>query len=47
MASYSGNVSDGVVVHDSYPYHYCKEQDVSTDLKHPDTQCALNHSGIL
>ena len=47
MASYNGNESNGVVVHDSCPYHYCKEQDVPTDLRYPDTQCALNHSGIL
>ena len=47
MATYSGNESDGVVVHDSCPYQYCKEQNVPIDLRYPDTQCALNHSGIL
>ena len=47
MASYNGNESNGVVVHNSCPYHYCKEQDVPTDLRYPDTQCALDHSGIL
>ena len=47
MASFSGNESNGVVVHDSCPYHYCKEQNVPVDLRYPDTQCALDHSGIL
>ena len=46
-ASFSGNESNGVVVHNQCPYDYCKETNTSVDLRYPDTQCALDHSGIL
>ena len=46
-AFFSGNESNGVVVHKDCPYDYCKEKVTSVDLRYPDAQCALNHSGIL
>ena len=37
----------GIVVHRNCPYHYCKRESLRLDPTIPDTQCALNHSGIL
>ena len=36
-----------VMVSNHCPYGYCKTGDVNVSLEHPDTQCALNHSGTL
>ena len=38
---------NGVAIHKYCPYDYCNEMNTSVDLRYPDTQCALNHSGIL
>ena len=46
-ASFDGNTSDGVIVHKDCPFGYCKTEEVHVNLKHPDTQCAFNHSGTL
>ena len=43
----SCNNTCGVMVHTHCPLDYCKQQDIELNLKHPDAQCALNHSGIL
>ena len=45
--SFSENETNTTVVHQYCPYNYCKPENISVDLKFPDTQCAFNHSGIL
>ena len=48
---HSGNNSEhpveGVLVHDSCPFDYCKPEQLSIQLNDSDKQCAFNHSGIL
>ena len=46
-ASFSGNISNGVIVHKNCPFGYCNTEEVHVNLKQPDTQCAFNHSGTL
>jgi len=46
-ASSHVNTSNWIVVHLYCPYSYCKAEQVSVNLQHPDTQCAFNHSGTL
>ena len=46
-ASFSGNSSNGVIVHQHCPFGYCKQDPVNVDLTNPDTQCAYDRSGIL
>ena len=46
-ASFSGNSSIGVIVHQNCPFGYCKQDPVDVDLTNPDTQCAYNRSGTL
>ena len=46
-ASYSGNSSNGVIVHLHCPFGYCKREIVDVKLTNPDTQCSFNHSGTL
>ncbi len=46
-ASFQKNVSDGVIVNMYCPNDYCKSETVDVNLKHPDTQCDFNRSGIL
>ena len=42
-----GNIN-GIIVHYNCPYSYCKESSsVGIDLSNPDTQCAMDHAGIL
>ena len=36
-----------VVAHEYCPYHYCKSESLLVDPTVPDTQCSLNHSGVL
>ena len=45
-ASFSGNSSNGVIVH-QHCFAYCKKEPVDVDLTNPDTQCVFNHSGTL
>ena len=46
-ASFSGNSSNGVIVHEHCPFGYCKQDPVDVDLTNPDTQCAYDRSGTL
>ena len=46
-ASFHDNSSDAVIVYKYCPFYYCKPEVVNVNLKHPDTQCAFNRSGIL
>ena len=45
--SFAGNKSNGVVVHQHCPYGYCSREELDINLDFPDTQCNLNHSGVL
>ena len=45
--SFSGNAANGVMIHQHCPFDYCKSAPLQLNLKHPDKQCALEHSGIL
>ena len=37
----------GVILHNSCPFHYCKDADMALHLNNSDLQCDFNHSGIL
>ena len=41
------NDSDSILVHSFCPFDYCYSSSVGVDLNNPDSQCALNHSGVL
>lgn len=41
------NKTSDVIVHRYCPFGYCRSENISIDLNHPDEQCTLNHSGIL
>ncbi len=43
----SENNSDSILVHSFCPFDYCYSSSVGVDLNNPDSQCALNHSGVL
>ena len=43
----SSNIKNGVILHIHCPLDYCKQQDLDLNLIHPDSQCQLNHSGLL
>ena len=43
----SSNIKHGVILHTHCPLDYCKHQDLDLNLIHPDSQCQLNHSGLL
>ena len=45
--SFTGNETNSSVVHQYCPYDYCKPDNISVDLKFPDTQYSFNHSGVL
>ena len=36
-----------LLAHKICPFDYCDPDSVGVDLNHPDSQCALNHSGVL
>ena len=42
----NGHVS-GVIVHQNCPFDYCNINTDGVDLHDPDTQCTMNHTGIL
>ena len=42
-----GNISDCVIVQTPCPFDYCNTAQVSFSLTDPDSQCALNRTGIL
>ena len=46
-ATYSGNTSNGVIVHKHCPFEYCKPEQLDVNLTHPETQCAFDHYGTL
>ena len=46
-ASFSGNISNGVIINQHCPFGHCKQEPVDVDLTIPDTQCAFNRSGTL
>ena len=45
--SFSENENNTFVIHKYCPYDYCKQENISIDLRLPDTQCLFNHSGVL
>ena len=45
--SFSGNKTNGVMIHRLCPFDYCKHAPLKLNLMYPDKQCALGHSGIL
>ena len=45
--SFTGNETNSFVVHQYCPYDYCKPENISVDLRFPETQCSFNHSGVL
>ena len=46
-ATFSGNTSNGVIVHKHCPFEYCKPEQLDVNLTHPETQCAFDHYGTL
>ena len=46
-ASFSGNTSIGVIIHQHCPFEYCKSEWLDVNLTHPETQCAFDHYGTL
>ena len=46
-ATFSGNTSNGVIVHTHCPFEYCKPEQLDVNLTHPETQCAFDHYGTL
>ena len=46
-ASFSGDTSNGVIVHKHCPFEYCKPEQLDVNLTHPETQCAFDHYGTL
>ena len=46
-ATFSGNTSNGVIVHKQCPFEYCKPEQLDVNLTHPETQCAFDHYGTL
>ena len=43
----SSNIKSGIILHNHCPLDYCKHQDSDLNLLYPDSQCELNHSGLL
>ena len=43
----SSNIKNGVILHTHCPLDYCKHQDLDLNLIYSDSQCKLNHSGLL
>ena len=46
-ASFSGNTSNGIIVHKHCPFEYCKPQQQDINLVFPYVQCAYNRYGTL
>ena len=38
---------NGVIVHEHFPFDYCKPESFDLNLEDPDEQCTFHHSGIL
>ena len=45
--SFSGNKTNGVMIHRHCPFDYCNSAPLQLNLAYPDKQCSLGHSGIL
>ena len=45
--SFVENETNSFVIHKYCPYDYCKQENISINLRIPDTQCLFNHSGVL
>ena len=46
-ASFSGNTSNGAIVHKHCPFQYCIPEQLDVNLTHPETQCAFDRYGTL
>ena len=46
-ATFSGNTSNGVIVHKHCPFEYCKLEQLDVNLMHPEAQCAFDRYGTL
>ena len=46
-ATFTGNTSNGAIVHKHCPFQYCKPEQLDVNLTHPETQCAFDHYGTL
>ena len=46
-ATFSGNTSNGVIVHKHCPFEYCKPEQLDVNLTHPENQCAFDRYGTL
>lgn len=47
VSSYNDGVNESYLAYEYCPLNYCKTDKTAVDLHQPDSQCALNHSGIL
>ena len=47
ISSIDNHESDSFVIHQYCPHSFCNPDNISIDLRSPDTQCVLNHSGVL
>ena len=47
QAWYENGIYQGIIGHKICPRDYCKAGEVNISLENPDTQCALNRSGLL
>ena len=45
--AYDDGQVNGIILHYNCPYDYCKASSNGIDLSNPDTQCAMDHAGIL
>ena len=46
-AAFVENTTNDFVVHQYCSYDYCRPDNISVDLRFPNTQCSFNHSGVL
>ena len=46
-ASYENGTYHGLILYKACPVEYCKTETINISLDKPDTQCALNRSGVL
>lgn len=45
--AYNDGQVNGIILHYNCPYDYCEASSDGIDLSNPDTQCAMDHAGIL
>ena len=46
-ASFSEDVSNGVIINNNCPFEYCNSRVLDVNLSNPDMQCAFEHSDML